>query len=562
MKNVKTLYLLTGAAGFLGSNICRELLERGDAVRAFVLKGDPAAKYIPEGVEIFEGDLCSAEDCSRFFDVEISTKTVCIHCASMVTVNPDYNEKLIAVNVGGTENIIAACKSHPECCKLVYVSSTGAIPELPKGQAIREVSQFEPYDDNQVVGWYSRSKAMATQRVLDAAAEGLNACVVHPSGILGPNDHAISETTGTIIKIMNGEMPIGMGGSFNLCDVRDLAYGTVAAADKGRKGECYILGNKEVTLKEVARMLHDACGCKQPLFYVPISMAYRLAEQMERKAARTGEKPMMTKFAVYNLDRNNRFDYSKAEKELGYHTRPYAETLRDEARWLVAEGKIKGNVHVADAPEAEKTVEEKLLSTLESRTLIRNVAGAADAAELDALLHRAGIEGYSEEDLRVSMEALKLTRKSGEMLDLFSGNDYAACSDSLAAHGIETTPEEYDLIVDVLRCSEDTDMGREVDQTTDIHDAAGVLRRFGYYHITADFLNVLVQYAHLLGEAGLLNEEDAELGFRQRCADNITTLCAVGVIASLRYGVQTPFTPSYLIAISGGAALVQKRFVA
>ncbi|MBQ3972051.1 MAG: NAD-dependent epimerase/dehydratase family protein, partial [Selenomonadaceae bacterium] len=230
--------------------------------------------------------------------------TICIHCASMVTVNPDYSEKLMAVNVGGTENILAAAKAHPECQKLVYVSSTGAIPELPKGQPIREVSQFVPYDDDKVVGWYSRSKAIATQKVLDAAAEGLNACVVHPSGILGPNDHAISETTGTVIKIMNGEMPVGMGGSFNLCDVRDLAYGTIAAADKGRKGECYILGNKEVTLKEMAKMLHDACGCKQPLFYVPISMAYRLAESMEKKAAKTGEKPMMTKFAVYNLDRN------------------------------------------------------------------------------------------------------------------------------------------------------------------------------------------------------------------------------------------------------------------
>lgn len=344
-----TLYLLTGAAGFLGSNICSQLLERGERVRAFVLAGDPAVKFIPEGVEIFEGNLCSPEDCMRFFDVEEGTETICIHCASMVTVNPDYNEKLIAVNVGGTENIIAAAKAHPECQKLVYVSSTGAIPEQPKGTPIREVSRFEPYDDAKVVGWYSRSKAIATQRVLDAAADGLNACVVHPSGILGPNDHAISETTGTIIKIMNGEMPVGMSESFNLCDVRDLAHGTIAAADKGRKGECYILGNKEVTLKEVAHMLHEACGCKQPLFYVPIAMAYRLAAQMEKKAAKTGEKPLMTNFAVYNLDRNNCFDYSKAERELGYHTRPYAETLRDEARWLVAEGKIKGNVHFNNA---------------------------------------------------------------------------------------------------------------------------------------------------------------------------------------------------------------------
>ena len=88
----------------------------------------------------------------------------------------------------------------------------------------------------------------------------------------------------------------------------------------------------------MCRMLHKASGCKTPYFYVPLSMAYKLAEQMEKKAKKTGEKPMMTNFAVYNLARNNQFDYSKAERELGYCTRPYEETLKDEAEWLMAEG--------------------------------------------------------------------------------------------------------------------------------------------------------------------------------------------------------------------------------
>ena len=104
--------------------------------------------------------------------MEPGTQTVCIHCASMVTINPNYSEKLIAVNVGGTENMLNAAKNHPECKKFVYVSSTGAIPELPKGESIREVYSFVPYDDNRVVGWYSRSKAMATQKVLDAPRTG------------------------------------------------------------------------------------------------------------------------------------------------------------------------------------------------------------------------------------------------------------------------------------------------------------------------------------------------------------------------------------------------------
>jgi len=340
----KTIYLVTGAAGFLGSHVCDELLERGDHVRALVLPGDKSVKYVPSSVEIVEGNLCDVDSLRAFFTIPEGDESVVIHCASMVTTNAEFNQKLIDVNVGGTKNMIAMCLEHPECRKMVYVSSTGAIPELPKGTAIAETSQFTPVNEKTQVGCYSQSKAMATQAVLDACKEqGLKACVVHPSGILGPKDYAVGETTGTVIKIMNGEMPVGMGGSFNLCDVRDLAHGCVAAVDKGRVGECYILGNKEVTLKEVCKMLHDASRCKMPHFYVPIKMAYMLAAQMEKRAEKTGEKPLMTNFAVYNLARNNAFDYSKAERELGYHTRPYAETLADEARWLIEEGYVKAH---------------------------------------------------------------------------------------------------------------------------------------------------------------------------------------------------------------------------
>lgn len=334
----RTLYLVTGAAGFLGSHICRQLLDRGESVRAFVLKGDPAVKYIPEKVGIVTGDLCDINSLENFFKVPDDTQTIILHVACMVTVNPDYNQKLMDINVGGTKNIIEKCLEHPECKKMVYVSSSGAIPELPKGQKIREVKQF---DSEKVVGWYSKTKAMATQAVLDAVKkEGLNACVVHPSGILGPQDYAIGETTGTIIKIINGEMPVGMRGSFNLCDVRDLAAGCIAAADKGRTGECYILGNEEVTLKEMCELLDKDLHCGTCKLYLPLGLAKLLAKQMEKKAEKTGKKALMTTFSVYNLERNNTFDYSKAKKELGYHTRSYAETLHDEAVWLKEEGKI------------------------------------------------------------------------------------------------------------------------------------------------------------------------------------------------------------------------------
>ena len=339
--NSNRVYLVTGAAGFLGSNVCAQLLEQGEKVRALVLPGDKSAKFIPKDVEICFGDLCDIQSLEAFFTVPEGKESVVIHCASMVTVDPSYSEKLMAVNVGGTRNIITKCLEHKECAKLVYVSSTGAIPEAPMGTKIKEVDKFEPNDPAKVVGAYSQSKAKATQMVLDSVrVMGLNACVVHPSGILGPNDHAVGETTSTLRKIIKGEMPIGMQGSFNLCDVRDLAAGCIAAVDKGRKGECYILANEQVTLKELCEMLHAECNCQQIKFYLPLNLADWIAHTLEKQAEKTGKMPMMTTFSVYNLARNNDFDYSKARKELGYTTRPYAETIHDEVEWLMAEGLI------------------------------------------------------------------------------------------------------------------------------------------------------------------------------------------------------------------------------
>lgn len=337
----KTMYLVTGAAGFLGGTICRQLVERGEMVRAFVLPNDPALQFVPKEADVVEGDLCNIADVRKFFEVEEGTETVVLHIASIVTVNPDFNQKVMDVNVGGTKNIIDVMRVHPECKKLVYCSSTGAIPELEKGIKIAETDDFYTLDKEKVLGCYSQSKAMATQVVLDAVKnDGINACVVHPSGILGPEDFAVGETTKTLIDIINGQMSAGIDGSFNLCDVRDLAAGTIAAADKGRCGECYILGNDEVTFKQFSKLVSEEAGCKKVGFFLPIKIAYFMADIMERQAKRKGTKPMLTRFSVYNLARNNDFDSSKAKKELGYTTRSYRETIRDEVAWLKKTGKI------------------------------------------------------------------------------------------------------------------------------------------------------------------------------------------------------------------------------
>ncbi|MBQ8913875.1 MAG: NAD-dependent epimerase/dehydratase family protein, partial [Lachnospiraceae bacterium] len=186
MSDTNRIYLVTGAAGFLGSTVCRKLVERNEKVRAFVLDGDKSAKYLPKEVEIAYGDLCNKADLERFFETPDDAEVIVLHIASIVTVNPDYSQKVMDVHVGGTDNIIEMCKVH-KVSKLVYCSSTGAIPEEEKG-TIRECEGSIPLDPERIKGCYSLSKAIATTVVLKAAKEGLNACVVHPSGILGPED--------------------------------------------------------------------------------------------------------------------------------------------------------------------------------------------------------------------------------------------------------------------------------------------------------------------------------------------------------------------------------------
>ena len=139
-----TTYIVTGAAGFLGGTVCRVLAERGEIVRAFILPGDKAKEYLPSAVEVVEGDLCDKDSLEELFAVNDESDVIVLHIASIVTVNPEFSQKVMDVNVGGTANIIEFCRKCGHFKKLVYVSSTGAIPELPKGQTIREVSSFDP----------------------------------------------------------------------------------------------------------------------------------------------------------------------------------------------------------------------------------------------------------------------------------------------------------------------------------------------------------------------------------------------------------------------------------
>ena len=184
----KEIYLVTGAAGNLGSSVVADLLKQGKEVRCLVLKGDPAAARLPRQAQLRVGDVTDPASLEGFFgDLPADADLYVIHCAAIVTVSDTYSQKVWDVNVQGTKNIIDQCLAHG-AKRLVYVGSTSAIPELPRGQAITEVDHYDP---DKVIGFYGKTKAAASQAVMDAVAQrGLDACLVFPTGIAGPDDYA------------------------------------------------------------------------------------------------------------------------------------------------------------------------------------------------------------------------------------------------------------------------------------------------------------------------------------------------------------------------------------
>nr|WP_312578465.1 NAD-dependent epimerase/dehydratase family protein [Sedimentibacter sp.] len=332
------IYLLTGAAGLLGSNVSRKLIDRGEKVRALVLKNDPATKYIPEEAEIVIGDVTDVRSLEKFFTVPENTDIYVIHSASIVTLNPKPNKKVYNVNVIGTQNIINKCVSH-KVKKLVYISSTGAIPEREGNLPIKEVDNFYSKD---LVGYYSVTKAEASQLVLNALemVPELDASLVHPSGICGPNDYSFGPVADFIIQYTSGKMPAGIEGTFNSVDVRDLADGVIECCEKGKRGESYIMSNSIVSMKDMFCIINEAAGLNYKPKILSPNVAKVLVKVMKVGSKITGKESQLSDFAIYNLTRNNNFDCSKAIKELGFKCRPFEETIYDEVYWLKEEYRI------------------------------------------------------------------------------------------------------------------------------------------------------------------------------------------------------------------------------
>lgn len=328
MMLMNELYLITGAAGHLGTAIVRRLLELQKNVRVLVL---PDEKNIPEGdIQVCYGDVRNKASLTAFFDNPQQKELIIIHCAGIVSIASKYQQQVYDVNVLGTKNIVELSKQN-QVKKLIYVSSVHAIPENEDGEIISEVSEFNPDD---VVGLYAKTKSEATNYVLQATKEGLDASVVHPSGISGPFDHGRGHMTALVIDYYKGRLTSVVDGGYDFGDVRDVADGIIACAEKGGKGECYILSNEYFTIKEILDMLHQITGKKEIKRLLPLWFVKIVASPAELYYKILKRPPLFTPYSIYTLNTNANFSHEKASLELGYRTRQMEKTLVDTVDWL------------------------------------------------------------------------------------------------------------------------------------------------------------------------------------------------------------------------------------
>ena len=327
-------YLVTGGAGFLGRAVVELLAAMGAQVTALTLPGDPAAHTLPRTAKVVDGDVCDKDSLRTFF--QDCGRNVCvIHCAGMVAIRTTPGKRLRQINVDGTRNILSLC-AEQSIGKLVYVSSVHAIPERKKGQIMTEVREFSP---KRVSGPYAKSKAEATALVLEAAKNGMNTCVVHPSGVVGPGDNAMGSMNSMIAAFCKGRLPIGVKGGYDFVDVRDVARGIVSCCERGRAGECYILSGEYVSIPKMLKLLAEETGRKPLRLFAPAFLAGIIAPFAEGISLLRHEKPYFTPYAVSVLLSNGHFSHVKAMAELNYAPRPFEETLQDTLTWLKANGR-------------------------------------------------------------------------------------------------------------------------------------------------------------------------------------------------------------------------------
>jgi len=322
-----TPVLVTGGSGFIGSAVVRALVAAQARVRVLVRPESDTSNIAGLPVEHRFGDL---------LDIA-SLRAALGGCEALFHVAADYRlwvpqpERMYRVNVDGTRALMQAALDQG-VRRVVYTSSVAVLGLHDDGRPADETTASDLED---MIGPYKRSKFLAEAEVRRmVSAVNLPAVIVNPSTPVGPRDIKPTPTGRMIVEAASGHMPAYVDTGLNLVHVEDVALGHLAAFERGRAGERYILGGENLSLSEMLDMIAEITGRRKPLVQAPRAAIYPIAIAAEAVARVTGREPFVTMDALRMAKKKMFFSSAKAERELGYSTRPVRGALSDAITWF------------------------------------------------------------------------------------------------------------------------------------------------------------------------------------------------------------------------------------
>jgi dihydroflavonol-4-reductase len=336
------MIVVTGAAGHVGANLVPALLARSRPVRVLVHTDRRAFEKLD--VEVVQGDIRDPESLvNAFKDAE-----VVYHLAARISISQHDWPLLEAINVNGTRNVVEACIR----CGVRRLIHFSTIHSIARSSADGTVDESNSLVESRSYPAYDRSKAAAEREVRRGVEKGLDAVIISPTGIFGPNDYKPSHFGDALLRLANGRLPSLVGGGFDWVDVRDVVKGALRAEEKAPAGAKYLLSGHWVSLCEVARLVAEITGVPAPGFVCPLWLAGVGAPFITAFDRIAGRRPLYTSVSLQALRDNRKISHKKATDELGYQPRPFKETLIDTLRWFEQNGQLVRPLKINSAGSA------------------------------------------------------------------------------------------------------------------------------------------------------------------------------------------------------------------
>ena len=325
---------ITGATGLLGSNLAIQLLDKGHAVRCTYRGKSPPGHLREFAIEWVRGDLDDPESLQKAF----TGCDVVFHCAALISFFRRPTPETIKTNVDGTRNVIEAVRK-AGVKRLIHCSSVVTCAISTDGQPVDETKPWN-FADFGVDEAYSVTKRHAEELVLAEVGRGLDAVIVNPCYMFGPYDPKPSSGR-LIIELVHRKVPGCTTGMNNFVDVRDVARGMIAAWQRGRTGERYILGGQNLSYRDAFHIIARAAGVKPPAFTLPQALAQAAGWLGDATQRITGREAMVNSVTVrYSYLTGYIFSSDKARRELGYEPGPLEPAIRDAIAWFRSRGML------------------------------------------------------------------------------------------------------------------------------------------------------------------------------------------------------------------------------